>query len=307
MKIKVLDLFCGMGGFSYGFSRSGYCVTGIDINEWVPKIFDKNKIGKAIIKNLKEDFVSELKPDIIVGGPPCKPWSTLNLKKRGIIHEDFILMERYFFHIFEIKPDIFIFENVIPIGKDETLRKFIKKLRIHGYSIFETRVRYSDFGAAIARDRYFAFGFYKNISARKNFEKLLLKSKRSPKTVRQAIEKYRIMKEKEFPDHEWPYLKTIRKYLDKYKSGKFGWYILDWNKPSPSFGNVMKTYILHPGFTNGGPERTISIRESAAIFGFGDDFSFPEGMGKGLRYQMIADAVSPDFSYLIGSLLKQIY
>lgn len=304
--MKVLDLFCGMGGFSYGFSKSGYDVTGIDINPWAEKIFDKNKIGKVIIKDLKEDSVTDLKPDIIVGGSPCKPWSTLNLKKRGPLHEDFILMEKYFLHIFELKPVIFVFENVIPVGKDETLRRIIRKLRRHGYSIYEERIRYSDFGAAIARDRYFAFGFYRNIPARKQFEKLLFTSRKTPKTVKQAIEKYRRRKEKEIPDHEWPNLKTINKYTEKYKSGKFGWYILQWDKPSPSFGNIMKTYILHPGFNNGGPRRTISIREAAAIFGFKDDFSFPEGMGKGIRYQMIADAVSPDFSYLIGNLFKKI-
>lgn len=304
--LKVLDLFCGMGGFSYGLSIAGYKITGVDINNWVEKIFERNNIGKAIIKDLKNDFVSEENPDIIVGGSPCKPWSTLNVKKRGSSHEDFVLMEKYFLHVLEIKPAIFVFENVVPVRKDETLRKFIRKLGAHGYSIYETKIKYSDFGAAIARERYFAFGFYKDESARKQFEKLLIGSKNSPKTVKDAIEKYKNKKEKEVPDHEWPSLKTIDKYLDKYKTGKFGWYILDWNKPSPSFGNIMKTYILHPGFNNGGPRRTISIREAEAIFGFKDDFAFPEGMGKGMRYQMIADAVSPDFSYLIGKLFKAI-
>ena len=31
--MKVLDLFSGMGGFSYGFKNAGFKVTGIDISE----------------------------------------------------------------------------------------------------------------------------------------------------------------------------------------------------------------------------------------------------------------------------------
>lgn len=304
--MRVLDLFCGMGGFAYGLAKIGFSITGVDVNTTTKDVFIRNKIGKVIIKDLKEDFVSEVKPDIIVGGSPCKPWSTLNLKKRKFLHEDYLLMEKYFLHVFELKPEAFVFENVVPVGKDETLRENIKKLTDYGYSIYETKIRYSDFGSAIARERYFVFGFYRNTSARKQFEKLLIQSRKSPKTVRETIDKYRKMKEKEIPDHEWPELKTIDRYYSKYKTGKFGWYVLEWDKPSPSFGNIMKTYILHPGFNNGGPRRVISIREAMAIFGFDDNFSFPEGTGKGMRYQMVADAVSPDFSHLLGNLLKSV-
>lgn len=47
-------------------------------------------------------------------------------------------------------------------------------------------------------------------------------------------------------DHTWPEFKTIHKYYKFYKTEKYGWYILKWDKPSPSLGNVTKTYVLHP-------------------------------------------------------------
>ncbi len=299
--ITILDLFAGMGGFSYGLSKAGYKITGVDINIWTEKIFRKNNIGKVILKDLKHDFVSEESPDIIVGGPPCRPWSTLNLKKRNSLHADYELLDKYFLHIFELKPRIFVFENVLPVKKDKKIEEFVSELRKSDFVLFETKIKYSDFGAALARERFFIFGFYKNEKACSYFKKRLISLKKTPRTVFQVIGKYRFKGEKELPDHEWPKLKTIDKYIDKYRNGKFGWYILNWNKPSPSFGNVMKTYILHPDLN-----RVISIREAMAIFGFDDDFSFPEGMGKGMRYQMIADAVSPVFSFILGKLFKEI-
>ena len=94
-----------------------------------------------------------------------------------------------------------------------------------------------------------------------------------------------------------------RKY---YETGKFGWYILKWEEPAPSFGNVSKTYILHPNAFNGGPKRVISVKEALLIMGFDNDFRFPERTGIKRGYQMVADAVSPVFAYVSASIIKEM-
>ena len=43
-----------------------------------------------------------------------------------------------------------------------------------------------------------------------------------------------------------------------------------------------------------------------AIMGFGDDFMFPEGMGMSMRYQMVVDSVSPIFSTVCASVLRDM-
>jgi site-specific DNA-cytosine methylase len=43
-----------------------------------------------------------------------------------------------------------------------------------------------------------------------------------------------------------------------------------------------------------------------AIMGFSDKFRFPEGMGMGVRYQMVADAVSPVFSEICARVMKEL-
>jgi len=82
-QLKVLDLFCGAGGFSLGFRNEGFSVTGVDINPRSGEIFSLNKIGNFIERNLAE---GEIKGDfdIIIGGPPCRPWSSINVKREEL-------------------------------------------------------------------------------------------------------------------------------------------------------------------------------------------------------------------------------
>jgi DNA (cytosine-5)-methyltransferase 1 len=105
------------------------------------------------------------------------------------------------------------------------------------------------------------------------------------KTVRDAIGYLNSVKEGAVNDHMYPKLRAIDKYRRYYESNKFGWYILQWDNPAPSFGNVMKTYTLHPSSWNGANPRVISIGEALIIFGFNRNFIFPEGIdvGKSLK------------------------
>jgi DNA (cytosine-5)-methyltransferase 1 len=102
-------------------------------------------------------------------------------------------------------------------------------------------------------------------------------------------------------DHQWPNFTTIHKYEEYYKTNKFGWYKLKWNEPAPSFGNVMKTYTLHPD-----GERVVSVREVMSIMGFPETFKFPKEMGHTNKYQMVADVVSPIFSEICADIIKEI-
>lgn len=129
--------------------------------------------------------------------------------------------------------------------------------------------------------------------------------KSSARTVKDVIGPLKNKKRNELPDHIWPELRTIDKYIDKYKTNKFGWYILEWDKPAPSFGNIMKTYILHPDAFNGGLKRVISVKEASLIMGFDNNFCFPENGYLSCKYQLIVDSVSPIFSKVLAHVIKQ--
>lgn len=304
--MKILDLFCGCGGLSLGFKCPGFSITGIDKNPRSGEIFLLNNIGTFKEKNLeKESITGDF--DIIIGGPPCRPWSSINLKRRGIHHPDYKLLDSYFSHVFTIRPAAFLLENVPPISQDLSYKSLLLKAEKDGYSVSYCRINYLDYGIASQRKRLFTIGFRDFGIDASSFFYELGRNKEHPVTVGQAIRKYENTAMHEFPDHVWPNLKTIEKYSEYYKSGKYGWYKLRYEEPAPSFGNVMKTYILHPkaGIDNF-PVRVLSVREILAIMGFPDSYSFPSDMPVNMKYQMVADSVSPKVARKMASVMRNL-
>ena len=296
--LKVLDLFAGCGGLSSGFRRAGFEVYGVDVNRYSEKIFQINKIGIMKVADLREEKIQG-KYDLVIGGPPCRPWSSVNLHRRRHRHPDFSLLEVFFEHVRRLKPAMFIMENVPPVRRDA--ERLAVDLR-GDYSVRTRVFRYSDFGAPTRRKRLFMVGFRKDLVLFPDeFFVVMDKFRRPPATVRDAIGR-----DFDDPEHVFPELKTIHRYLEYYRTGKYGWYILRWDEPAPSFGNVMKTYILHPDSLNGSSPRVISVREALCIMGFPQSFRFPEGMPLGMRYQMVADAVSPVFSEVLAKVVREV-
>ena len=80
-KMKTVDLFCGCGGMSLGFQNAGYDIV-LAVDNWQPAIdvYKKNfkhKILNFDLKNHKKiiKVIKPLKPEIIIGGPPCQDFS----------------------------------------------------------------------------------------------------------------------------------------------------------------------------------------------------------------------------------------
>ena len=106
---KVVDLFAGCGGLSLGFEAAGYETIGYELEEAAVNTYNKNLKGKCYLQKLEVGFEYP-KADIVIGGPPCQPFSVVGNQK-GI--ED----ARDGFPIFidaikQIQPKVFLFENV---------------------------------------------------------------------------------------------------------------------------------------------------------------------------------------------------
>jgi DNA (cytosine-5)-methyltransferase 1 len=297
-----------MGGLSLGFARSGFRITGYDINPRVAQIFSLNAVGEAVVADLSGEGCALRPRDlrdaaVVAGGPPCRPWSCLNLRNRRSEHPDYPLLGAFFRTVRAVEPDAFILENVPGLARDPAFVEHMTQIRA-GYDVNWRIIRYSDFGAATARHRLIAVGFRKGPGGNRAelfFERLSgLRS--PPRTVMDAIRGFAGIPRGGFPDHEWPELPSIKNYREKYRTRRFGWYRLDPDRPAPSFGNVLKTYILHPLAAS----RVISVREAMAIMGFPEDFRFPPGMGMKPRYQMVSDAVSPVFSQACARVMLEL-
>ncbi|MGC8645846.1 MAG: DNA cytosine methyltransferase [Thermoplasmata archaeon] len=300
---SVLDLFSGMGGFSQGFAEAGFSVTGVDLAEDAGKVYRRLPNSKFVNADLSIELI-EGNYDYVIGGPPCKPWSSVNLTRRGDEHRDYKLVKKFADNVLSVSPRGFILENVPPLRNDLQFLTQMKRLEHAGYSVDIRVYRYSDYGAATSRRRMFAVGL-KGLDIASFIRNL--ESEMAPaKTVENAIIRYRNYPFGRHPDHKWPNLKTIYKYADYYDTGKFGWTILEWSKPAHSFGNVMKTYTLHPDSDPRSENpRVVSPLEVSRIMGFNHGFRFPSGITLGRKYQMLADSVSPVFSEKIARAILQ--
>ncbi|MGC2359221.1 MAG: DNA cytosine methyltransferase [Thermoplasmata archaeon] len=295
---KVLDLFCGAGGLSSGFRSRGYTVTAVDVNHAAGTVFEENQLGRVLLRDLSTDFVNG-GYDAVIGGPPCRPWSSINTTRRAAHHPDFSLLSRFFLHVKKNKPAVFLLENVPPARPFAERRA--ARLKSLGYRTESRLIRYSEFGAPTSRHRLIMFGARRGDPA--DFFNLLETKRRATRTVRDAIGRLANTPEGQVRDHVYPKFRTLNNYRKYYETGKFGWYILDWDLPAPSFGNVTKTYTMHPSGWHGKPPRVISVKEALLLMGFEDKFRFPDGMSLSKRYQMVVDSVSPVFSAAVADSL----
>ena len=116
---KIIDLFCGCGGFSKGFEDAGFEVV-LAIDNWNDAIetFNINhKRPVGVTKNIYDFTNDEIKMFAndnnvvgIIGGPPCQGFSMVG--KREESDERNTLYLQYVRFVEQIKPEFFILENV---------------------------------------------------------------------------------------------------------------------------------------------------------------------------------------------------
>ena len=91
-KLKVIDLFSGCGGFSYGFQQAGFhIILGVDNTEIALKTFEKNhNNSKALLLDLhKKSAVDKIlkesngEVDVIIAGTPCQGFSLTGPRKKN--------------------------------------------------------------------------------------------------------------------------------------------------------------------------------------------------------------------------------
>ena len=158
MKLRVLDLFSGIGGFSLGLERTGgfEAVAFCEIEEFPRKVLRKHWPDIPIHRDVRELRGADVGPvDVICGGYPCQPFSTAG-KRRGA-EDDRHLWPEYRRLVEELRPDWVIGENVaghISMGLDDVL----SDLEALGYACRAFVVPACAVGAPHRRDRVWIVG-----------------------------------------------------------------------------------------------------------------------------------------------------
>lgn len=124
--LKILDLFAGAGGLSLGFEQTNqFEVAGIvENNPNAAKTYLGNHPGLKNYKDILSVDFNKIKKecgtiDVIIGGPPCQGFSNANRQRRHLINGSNELVKKYVEAIKQIKPRVFVMENVKTIASDK--------------------------------------------------------------------------------------------------------------------------------------------------------------------------------------------
>lgn len=165
-KYKTVSLFAGIGGFDIAFSNAGFDVIWAnDFDKYACETFKENVGNYIVCGDINEHLEDIPEHDVLVGGFPCQPFSTLG-KLQGF--EDEQGRGTLFFTIKEIlkKHDtkVVVLENVKNLmnhDNGKTFTRMKRELEEIGYSVNFKVLNTADYGIPQRRNRLIIVAFNK--------------------------------------------------------------------------------------------------------------------------------------------------
>ncbi len=168
-RATLIDLFCGCGGFSLGAELAGFhSLAAIDIDPVLQSAYRKNFPNtKAIEGNvaeiLKSDWrqlIGNVRPDGIIGGPPCQGFSRIGKRSKDDPRNN--LIHHFYRHVDELHPKFFVMENVeglLDEGNCDVLMSAIERVSRRYQILGPLIVNAAHFGAVTNRRRVIVVGY----------------------------------------------------------------------------------------------------------------------------------------------------
>lgn len=168
-KYTVVDLFAGVGGLSYGFSRNEHyeIILANEMRKDIAKAYTLNhstvNMLQGDIKDLSENVLRQAignrTVDVVVGGPPCQSYSTLGKRQMDARANLFMEYKRV---LCILHPRAFLFENVkgiLSMDKGVLFEHVRKEFEDIGYSLQYKILNAVDYGVPQLRERVILVGF----------------------------------------------------------------------------------------------------------------------------------------------------
>ena len=162
----VVDLFCGAGGLSHGFSQAGFrVVAGADHNAAAGRSFSAShpeakflggKIQDLVVADiLKTTGLKAGALDVLVGGPPCQGYSVFN-HQRGTHDPRAGLFKEYLRIVAGLLPRWLVMENVpglISVADGGIIREIQEGMGALGYRVEWKILKAEEYGVPQERRR----------------------------------------------------------------------------------------------------------------------------------------------------------
>lgn len=167
MKIEAIDLFCGIGGLTYGLRKAKINVlAGLDNDATCAVPYETNNKTKFISADIAKYDFNEIKDlysqdslRVLVGCAPCQPFSSHTFKIKNKEQDTRWNLIDYFVEAIRIlDPHVISMENVRGITKMQIFKKFVCTLEALGYSIDAEVVYCPNYGIPQNRSRLVLMG-----------------------------------------------------------------------------------------------------------------------------------------------------
>lgn len=324
----AIELFCGCGGLSTGFLNAGIRIAaGFDIDRRSVEAYDYNhsyRGSRGFIANLSKMPGTKLlemaklpSVDLLIGGPPCQPFSIVGARRggedrRADLVADFLRLTQ------ELTPKAILFENVpnlAAIDDGRHLNLLHSGLRHLGYGVRMEVVASADYGVPQVRRRLILVA----IKGRKKVE--------LPKPTHGSLEGG--------DGTIKPWVTASQALSDLPAAGDFGECGIHNHEPTLHTADMLSrfatllpgqrekrsfhdrlhphrpSYTLRAGSGNFSPlrpihyayDRVITVRESARLQGFGDEFIWPDWIPRLQQYRQVGNAVPPPLAEALACCL----
>ena len=312
-EFTVVDLFCGAGGLSEGFREAGFkIVLGIDNLEPVAETYQTNfPEAEVLIEDIKEVRAEDIEravgaPDVVVGGPPCEPFTRTNPRRRprpiDRLYDDPVgrLVLHFVRIVGDLKPRVFVMENVPGILEGELKRALREEFARAGYErIYFNVLRAEDYGTPSHRVRVFVSNI--RLRPRRAARRVVV-----VEAIGDLPSPYEIH---DVPNHE-PVPLSSRK---KRKISKLKWgeaLVRYMGAEGKIYENLVR---LHPyriaptvmgssRFVHPFEDRLLTVREHARLMGFPDSHVFLGG--RDLQFDQVGEAVPVPLARAIAEYIE---
>ena len=188
-RIRIIELFAGVGGFRLGFERASNGVYQYDVvwsnqfepstkiqhasDVYVQRFGDKNHSNVDISKVDENDIPEH---DLLVGGFPCQDYSVAKILShaQGIVGQKGVLWWEIYRIVKAKKPSYILLENVDRLIKSPAPQRgrdfavMLKTLSDLGYDIEWRVINASDYGMPQRRRRVFIYAYRSSSTSAKD-------------------------------------------------------------------------------------------------------------------------------------------
>ncbi|HWF02016.1 MAG TPA: DNA cytosine methyltransferase [Caulobacteraceae bacterium] len=316
-----IELFAGCGGFSTGFLNAGLRVAaGFELDRRAVDAYNYNhgyrgsrgfvadlrtSSGASLLRQAQLDHV-----DFIIGGPPCQPFSIAG-KRKGAADERAELIGHFLRIVEELSPQAVLLENVpnlAAIADGNLLRAATAALGGLGFSVAHRVLSAAEFGVPQNRKRLIVLA-------------LRGRSVTFPEPTHGVA------------GH--PFCSSASAIGDLPDAGEFGETGIYNHEPTAHSDDMIArlknlqvgkrergsfhdrlhpdrpSFTLRAGSGNFTPlrpvhyahHRVITVRESARLQGFSDEFIWPDRIPRLQQYRQVGNAVPPPLAAAIATVM----